>query len=84
MDSKNVNKQEKLEFGVEFVGFGAPKLFRIIMIFEFGVDLVAIGVPNTLPKRKKRRRRGSPWIWKGFPSSVTFELTGSGKMELSV
>ena len=40
MDNKNVNKQEKPEFCVDLVGFGAPKLFRIIIIFEFGVDLV--------------------------------------------
>ena len=40
MDNKNVNKQEKPEFCVKLVEFGAPKLFRIIIIFEFGVDLV--------------------------------------------
>ena len=66
MDSKNVNKKEKLEFGVEFVGLGAPKLFRIIMIFEFGVDLVAIGVPNTLPKRKKEEEEETLEFGKGF------------------
>ena len=66
MDSKNVNKQEKLEFGVEFVGFGAPKLFRIIMIFEFGVDLVAIGVPSTLPKRKEEEEEETLEFGKGF------------------
>ena len=56
MDSENVNKQEKLEFGVEFVGVGVPKLFRIIMIFEFGVDLVGFGAANTLYERRKKRR----------------------------
>ena len=56
MDSKNVNKQEKSEFCVELVGFGAPKLFRIIMIFEFGVDLVGFGASNTLYERRKKRR----------------------------
>ena len=54
MDNKNVNKKEKLEFCVELVGFGAPKLFRIIMIFEFGVDIVGFGVANTLYERRKK------------------------------
>ena len=66
MDNKNVNKKEKLEFCVELVGFGAPKLFRIIMIFEFGVDLVAIGVPNTLPKRIQEEEEETLEFGKGF------------------
>ena len=57
MDNKNVNKQEKLEFCVELVGVGAPKLFRIIMIFEFGVDLVGFGAANTLYERRKKEEQ---------------------------
>ena len=66
MDSRNVISQEKLEFGVDFVGFGVSKLFRVIKIFEFVVNIIAIGVPNTLPKRKKEEEEETLEFGKGF------------------